>query len=48
MAREAILWPKSFCDLSPATMFVSEQVSVINDLEETREGRNKGKAVKKQ
>ena len=35
-------------DVSLATMFVFEQVSVINDVKETREGRNKGKAVKKQ
>ena len=26
------MWPKSFCDLSLATMLALEQVSVINDL----------------
>ena len=34
-------WPKSFCDLSLATTLALEQVSVINDLKEIKECRNK-------
>ena len=45
LTREKSFWPKAFCDLSLATMFALEQVSVINDLKGTKECRNREEAV---
>ena len=41
--RKSHLWPKSFCDLSLATMLTLEQVSIINNLQGTKECKNKTK-----